>query len=161
MAATVTLATTTLGASLSLTDTIVRLASGTSVTPGLRLFVDQELMTVDRAAPSSSNGNSCWIVLRGKGGAGTQQHSSGSTVYIGRADQFYSVDPKGAPSTVVPVSPYINTFNGNVWLPQGDEAPEFPGAGWTPTRWWQLVTFTYGQGALGVRTTTQTPSTSN
>jgi len=91
-------------------------------------------------------------------GSHAQSHSSTAQVTIGPMSSFYKTDPKGRPSNVVLVSPWINTVNGKVWLPQGDS---YPGGFTTDTvaiRWWQEVTNTYGIGALGVRSKTSSPS---
>ena len=159
MAATVTLASTTLAAVVNESDTAVNVASTTGISKGIGLFVENELMSVVSVGLPSGNGTMV-NVLRGRGATAQRRHSNGATVYIGRPDQFYSTDPVGTPGTVVQVSPYINTTNGTVWFPQGDEVPGSSNTSPQP-RWWQLVTNTPGIGDLGVRTTTQTPTSSN
>ena len=150
MPATVTLSTTTLNEGVGSTERSVKVASTSGLTSGLRLFVDGELMTV------VSLGVDPWVnVLRGVDGTAAQHHDSGATIYIGRADQFFSSDPVGAPREVIPVSPHINVINGSVWFAQGDELP----AG-SAQRWWQKQSTTFGVGALGVRTTTLDPTSS-
>ena len=151
MPATVTLSTTTLSAAVSLLDDEVQLASTSGLFPGIRLFIDGELMEVLRLGVSPNV-----KVRRGVDGSRSAAHVSGLTVYIGQAHQFYSHDPVGRPDAAVPVSPYINVLNGKVFLPQGDTV-----ASATANRWWQEVTATYGVGALGVRTTTYDPTTSS
>jgi hypothetical protein len=159
MPATVTLSTTNLLASANAQDTAVCVASTANITPGLQLFVDQELMkVVSLGLPS--RGGTMVNVLRGRGGAGAHRHSNGATVYIGRGDQFYSYDPVGAPGSVVLVSPHINTLNGNIWFAQGDDVPPVMGNTSPSVRWWQLATTTYGNTSLGVATTTQSPTSS-
>lgn len=97
-----------------------------------------------------------WVnVQRGVDGTSASDHDSSAVIYVGRADQFYSADPVGSPSESIPVSPYINAMNGSIWYAQGDSLP----AG-RVYRWWQKVSTTYGQGALGVRTSTADPSSS-
>lgn len=162
MAATVTLSTTTLVAPVAPDSTSIVVASTTGISEGLGLFADAELMSVVSIGLPTRGGTAV-NVLRGRGGSTSQNHSSGATVYIGRSDQFYSQDPVGAPGAVVLVSPWINVTNGRVWLPQGDELPLSGGPqGQTNTsRWWQQVVTTYGQGDLGIRTATQSPTTSN
>lgn len=148
MAATVTLATTTLQANVGQFDSQIKPGSTSGMAPGVRLFLDGELMTVISLDPGS-----LVSVRRGQDGSSTQAHASTATVYIGRADQFFSQDPIGTPAAPVAVSPYINVVNGSVWFAQGDEAG--PG---TPARFWQKVTTTPDIGALGVRTSTAAPT---
>ena len=106
MPATVTLATTTLAQATTGGAREIKVASTTGILPGLRLFLDGELMQV------VSLGISPWVnVLRGRDGTRAEIHDSGTTIYIGRADQFYSKDPVGAPAEVIEVSPYINVLN--------------------------------------------------
>jgi len=151
MAATVTLSSTTLSAAVSSTDSQVKVASTSGLTPGIRLWVDQELMSVVSLgiAPAVN-------VLRGVDGTVAAPHSSSATVTFGRADQFYQSDPVGRPPSVIPISPWINVLNGRVWYAQGDELPN----GLT-NRWWQLQSATYGTSALGVTTTTLSPTSSS
>lgn len=150
MAVTVTLATTTLAAPASVTDQQIKLASTSGVLPGYRLYVDRELMAV------TSLGVSPWVnVRRGVDTTATAPHTSGQVVTIGTADQFYSSDPVGVPPAAVPVSPYINVLTGDFWYAQGDELP----AG-NSNRWWQKRSTTYTAGALGVRVSTQDPTSS-
>jgi len=146
MAATVTLSTTTLLATVSKTDTTVSLASTTGVTPGIRLYVDQELMGVLSLGLGTSVN-----VLRGLEGTATTAHLSGATVTIGRGDQFYLQDPTGVPPTPVLVSPWINVITGTYWTAQGDET------GPNQAQWWQPTVTTRSIGPLGVRTVTTAP----
>ena len=148
MPATVTLSTTTLSASVGAGDGQVRVASTSGLATDTRLFVGSELMSV------VSLGVDNWVnVLRGVDGSAAQHHDSGETIYIGRADQFYSSDPIGTPFVAIAVSPYINVVNGSVWFAQGDASE-------VAERWWQKQTATYGQGALGIRTVTLDPTSS-
>jgi hypothetical protein len=142
MAATVTLATTTLTFGVGPSDTRIAVASTSGMVPGIRLWLDRELMTFLRLDVTP------WVlVARGADGTASAPHSSTTTITLGRADQFYSVDPVGAPDATVLVQPYINVVNGTVWYPYGDEtAPAY--------RWWQQQTTTYGIGPLGERSST-------
>lgn len=148
MGATVTLSTTTLSQSVSSGDGQIKVASTTGMTSGKRLFIDGEVMTVVSLAVDP------WVnVLRGRDGTSATAHSGGVTVYIARADQLYDVDPIGAPDVTFPVSPYINVRTGKVYFAQGDAT--------NPSiRWWQAQTTTYDVGALGVRTTVVSPTSS-
>ena len=94
-------------------------------------------------------------VGRGVDGTAAAPHSSSAQVTIGKADQFYAVDPVGAPGEVVLISPWINVINGKVWYAQGDALP----SGLT-NRWWQEVTTTYGFGGLGIRSSESAPTSS-
>jgi len=148
MPATVTLVTTTLADAVGPSDTRVKLASTSGVLPGMRLYVDGELMAVFLLAVDP------WVeVRRGVDGTASAAHPSSVTVYIGRADQFYSQDPTGRPNAAIPVSPYINATSGRIWFAQGD-------ANATADRWWQLQTTTHGIGSLGIRTVALSPDTS-
>lgn len=146
--ATVTLSTTTLSATVSVDDCKVVLASLTGVFPGIRLFIDRELMNVLRL---TGIGNEI-CVRRGVDGTSSTRHGGGAVVTIGRGDQFYSMDPRGLmPAQAVPVLPYINVAAGTVWTIVGDDnGPGVDG------RIWALVTTTNASGALGTRTTTTT-----
>jgi len=148
MPATVALATTTLTEAVDASAGSIKVASTSGLTAGIRLFVDRELMSV------VSLGLALRVnVLRGVDGTAASSHSSSSAITIGRGDQFYASDPVGAPPAAIEVSPWINVINGSVWYAQGDALG-------SSSRWWQNVTTTYGQGALGIRTTTSAPSES-
>lgn len=160
MAATVTLSSTVLQTGVGPSDSFVNLLSVANVAPGLFLWIDQEFMKVTSIG-LPSNGGTNVNVLRGRGGKGSSRHSSSATVYIGRGDQFYSADPSGAPPAIVLVTPHINTTNGNVWLPQGDDQPSLAGGGTNSYRWWQLLQNIPGYGSLGIRNSTPNPPSSN
>ena len=150
MPATVTLSTTTLVTALDATSNEVKLASTSGLTPGKRLFVNGEVMTVVRLLIDS------WVqVSRGVDGTKGSIHPSGLTVFIADAHQLYDRDPVGAPPVAIHVSPWINVRNGSVWFARGDVLPEG-----NSNRWWQQRTTTYGVGPLGVLTTTFDPTVS-
>lgn len=151
MAATYTLSTTTFAAPVSASDSQVKLASTSGLTPGMSLFVDRELMSVVSLGVSSLVN-----VKRGVSGTYAQRHGTDATVYTGAAEQFYSFDPSGAPLEALLVSPWINVRTGDIWFAAGDGAP----AG-LEQRWWQKQSIGHGTGALGVRTTTPDPTVSN
>ncbi len=98
MPATETLASTTLSASLGASGGRVSLASMAGILPGMRLYVEGELMAVILCNGECS-------VTRGVDGTASVAHTSGATVYFGRADQFYQGPPMGAPPAAVLVSP--------------------------------------------------------
>lgn len=157
MPATDTLPSTTLKTSTGAGDRAVQL-TGVTYAPngarapigGIRLFCEGEMMD------AVSLGIDNWVnVRRGVDGTTAAPHSSGATVYLARPDQFYTSDPVGAPPPAVPVSPWINVINGNIWFAQGDTSPE----GKT-RRWWQKETMTAGVGPLGIRTMVTDPSSS-
>lgn len=149
--ATVTLSSTTLKTTCSASETRIELASTSALVIGLVdqcLWIDRELMS------HISIGIGNWVnVVRGVGGSVQSAHGSGAVVYIGRPDQFYSSDPIGLPPSPVLVSPWINVLTGAIWLAEGDEVGPSAGA-----RFWQAVTNVPGTGALGIRTTTQNPT---
>ena len=155
MPATDTLPSVTLKSSTGAGDRAVQLNSITyapngakAPIGGIRFFCEGEVMD------AVSLGTGSWVnVRRGVDGTTAAPHASGSTVYIGRPDQFYSVDPVGAPPESIPVSPYINVVNGTVWFAQG-------GPGTVGPRWWQKQTIAYGQGALGIPTAVGDPQSS-
>jgi hypothetical protein len=151
MAVLSTLATTTLSLAVSARQEVFTLASTSGITPGTRLWVDRELATVLVLGPVSGQVR----VQRGVDGSAGSAHAGGATVTIGRADQFYSVDPVGAPLSEVLVSPWINVVSGVSFLPMGDETGANVGA-----RYWQPIVTTNDIGALGVRTAVQTPAAS-
>lgn len=150
MPATVTLSSTTLSAPVGPHDVEVKLASTSGVLPGYRLYVNGELMRVLTLGVGT-----LVKVNRGVDGTKGLDHLSGSTVYIGQGHQFYSQDPIGRPPSAIPVSPYINVINGSVWFAQGDALPTSD-----PRRWWTRQTTTFGEGPLGVITTTLDPTSS-
>jgi hypothetical protein len=146
VSATVTLSTTTLARGCGVTDTRVQVASASGLLPGTHLYVDRELMAYVSTGIVGDIGT--WIdVRRGVGGTAATAHSGGALITLGRADQFYSTDPVGAPPAAVPVLPYINVLTGDFWQLQGDETL----AG---QRWWAKRINTHGVGAMGVRTDT-------
>lgn len=151
MPATETLATTSLVAPIGTSDTVICVASPTGVVKGMGLWVDKELMRVIGPDVVANTGY-CFKVRRGSSGTIASAHFGGATVTIGRGDQFYFSDPTGQPPLAVPVSPWINTANGKVWVAQGDDVNG------NANRWWQEVTTTYGVGALGVLTTDTNPN---
>jgi hypothetical protein len=151
MPATVTLAGTTLAAAVGTSDTQIKVDSTSGLTPGTHLYVDRELMSVVGLGSSST-----WVnVKRGVGATATTPHSSGVPVVIGRADQFFMSDPVGLPDDAVLVSPYINVLTGDYWLARGDTDPK--GLNY---RWWQKAVVKYDFGALGIRTVSIEPTTS-
>lgn len=150
MPATATLSTTTLTAPVSSSAPEISVASTSGLLPGMRLWVDRELMSV-----VSLGVGTLVNVQRGVDGSSASAHSSSSTVTIGRGDQFFSSDPTGQPSPEISVSPYINVVSGDVFLAQGSTLPEG-----SNVRWWQKVTTTYGVGSFGVVTATQAPTSS-
>lgn len=145
--ATITLSSTTFAATVQASDSIVSFASTSGIVPGVRLYADMELMGVER--PHTVSG--MWVIRRGLQGTATRRHSSAATVYIGRADQFYEQDPKGAPNPEPYVTPHINILTGDVWSMQGDDIGPMADA-----RTWQKVTTAQTIGALGVRVNTVT-----
>lgn len=148
MPATVTLSSTTLADGINDSATRISVASTSGLIPGLRLYIEGELLTVLRLDVDP------WVfVTRGVDGTSSSAHSAGALAYIGRADQFYSGPPVGRPQNAIPVSPYIDVINGKVYFAQGDASA-------TQSRWWQLQTSIPGTTSLGVRTTTLDPTVS-
>lgn len=152
MPATVTLSTTTLAESIDAFAKQIKVADASGILPGYRLWMDAELLSVVSLGIATSAYTQV-NVLRGVDGSAAAPHSSAATITIGRADQFYSSNPVGAPPSAIPVSPYINVVNGSVWYAQGDSE----GGG---NRWWQQQQTTYSVGALGVRQAVQDPTSS-
>jgi len=154
MAATVTLASTTLKQAVAAADAAIVLVSTAGVVPGLRLYLADSVASRGELVTVVSLGLGTTVnVRRGGDGTATADHAAGSPVLIGRGDQFYATDPVGMPPVAVLVSPWVNVRTGTQWLAQGDEAG--PGTG---LRFWQAVTTTSVPGVLGGRVTTQTPS---
>ena len=149
MAALATLTTTTLSTDVEPNDSSVQLASTSGVLPGMRLYIDQELMGVQSLGLGTSVN-----VLRGVDGTATTRHASSRAVVIGQASQFYDYDPIGPPPPQVLVTPWINVRTGAQWTAQGDET----GASGAD-RWWAKTEHTHGVGALGVRTDVAAVST--
>jgi hypothetical protein len=137
----VTLATTTLAASIDPSDPAVTLVSASGVVPGMRLYIDRELMVVLRVSGTIVS------VSRGHGGTATTPHGASTLVTLGTPDQFYMQDPVGPPPADVLVTPWINVVNGTQWVAQGDETGPNQSI-----RWWAPLQVTHDVGALGVRT---------
>jgi len=154
MPATVTLTSTTLLQTVGASDSQVILASTTGVLPGLRLFVDREMMRVVSLGPTGSLGQLV-NVRRGVDSTASAAHSSTSTVWIGTPDQFYYFDPVGRPDATTLVSPWINVRNGAIWFAQGDATPSD-----SANRWWQQMTTTYDVDGFGNVAPTVNPSAS-
>ena len=151
MPATVTLASATLTYRVDVGDWEITLSDVTNVQPGYRLYIDRELMKVQRLVSGSNRVQ----VKRGTDGTAAAIHSSSATVWIGQPQQFYDYDPVGSPLPEVLVSPWINVRDGRVFFAQGDVQPN----GRT-YRWWQNMTTVYDQGSLGIRTQVGSPSSS-
>lgn len=155
MPATVTLASTTLAEGCDASATRIKLTSTTGVFFGKCLFIagqgrDGELVKVQRLDVAT------WVIVtRGVEGSRAQPHVSGDTVYIGDCGQFYAIPPMGRPDAAIPVSPYIDVVNGQIYFAQGDVVPSQ-----TAVRWWQMQTFTRTTGPLGVTTLTLDPTSS-
>lgn len=150
MSATVTLGSTTLADGVDAMSCRVKVASTAGMVPGTRLYTNGELMTVLRIDVDP------WVcVSRGVDRTSSSPHSSGETVYIGRADQFYAAPPVGRPDSSVLVSPYIDTVAGKVYFAQGDVTPSG-----SAVRWWQEQTATRVARPLGGTTTTLDPTSS-
>lgn len=102
---------TTLGAALSAPSqgnpqTVIQLASGTSVAVGQGVVVDNEYMTIQSSTPQSTR----WNVVRGQGGTQAAAHASGAPVFFGAPGlfQFTSNEPAGpCVSTATVASPFI------------------------------------------------------
>lgn len=151
MPATVTLTSTTMAAAVDRSNGRIKVTSTSGMTPGVRLYVNGELMTVIRLEPDP------WVsVIRGVDGSRASAHPAGDVVYIGRADQFYSQPPQGRPDAAIEVSPYIDVINGVVYFAQGDTTPSA-----TADRWWAAQTNTRTLQPLGVRTSTLDPTSSS
>lgn len=130
--------------------TVSTLTTADRIAKGDGLFVDQELMMVIEVLSDPVGVK--YRVKRGMGGSSAQPHSSTATVTIGSMDKFYSSDPKGRPAEAVLVSPWINTANGKIFMPQGDSYAD------NAPRYWQEVTNAYGIGPLGIPTVSSSPS---
>jgi hypothetical protein len=140
MPATVTLSSTTITEGVDASATRIKVASTTGLVYGVRLYIDGELMSVQRLDVDP------WVIVtRGVDGSRASAHSDDSVVYIGRADQFYDRPPIGRPDAAVLVSPYIDVVNGNVYFAQGDVTPSG-----SAVRWWQIQTNTRNPQPLGV-----------
>ncbi len=150
MPATYTLASTTITREAQRDDPVIGLASTAGLAAGIRLFADEEMMSVVSLVPDGVR------VLRGVDGTRAGHHDVGSTVWIGSGDKFYFHDPVGDPQEVVLVSPHINVTTGAVWFAKGDTG--VPGA---DSRWWQRQAVSYSIGPLGIRTVTYDPTTSD
>lgn len=150
MPATVTLRSTTLADGVDDKSTRIKVGSTTGMVRGLRLYVDKELMAVQRLDIDP------WVIVtRGVDGTPSLAHAAASPMFVGRADQFYMGPPEGKPQPAIAVSPYIDVVSGFIYFAQGDVIQ-----GTTGNRWWQIQTQSFGVGPLGVRTVTLDPTSS-
>lgn len=151
MPATVTLATTTLSEAVDAASGRIKVASTAGLAYGTHLYIGGELMKVMRLEVDP------WVfVSRGVGSSRAAPHHAEETIYIGRADQFYSGPPVGSPDGAIAVSPYIDVENAKVYFAQGNPVTDAPGN----VRWWQEQTLTRVAGPLGSKTTTLDPTAS-
>lgn len=109
------LATTTLGAALPADAGTVALASGTGVSKGTLLFTGHEALSVTGQVTAT-----VFKVQRGAAATTAAAHPVDAVVYVGAPTQFYGDDPQGVPEAYPPVTPWINTVNGTVWIVVGD-----------------------------------------
>lgn len=133
------------------------LAATGRLTPGLRLYVDKESMSIVSFRLSGVAAANPVRVRRGQDGTGAGKHANGATVWIAQPHQLYSTDPSGLPPTELLVSPWINVLTGDVFFARGDAV----GAGATTNlRHWVKQATTWSEGALGVVTVTSDPTAS-
>lgn len=111
---------TTLLAAVDRTSNTIRVASTTNITvangggTATYLMINNEFMWVTKQPVV---GGLQVDVVRGMGGTRANQHANGSTVLIGRPNQFYFVDPSGAVTIAnIDVLPRINVPTSNQWL---------------------------------------------
>ena len=144
---TVTLTQTTLAAAVDAVSTTVRVASCTNIpNPSgggdnqTILMVNNEAMTVTAVSPdipATPSGAGQVSVVRGTNGTRAKAHVSGSTVLLGRPNQFFTTDPSGAVTAAdVDVTPRVNVPTSNQWLAPVDRwIPGMgnPGNSGTPT----------------------------
>ncbi len=123
LAAQTNLHQTTLTASVSASASYVTVASATGISApgapggnvmgapvGSELYVDGEAMLV-----TSVSGTTIGVV-RGAAGMGAA-HQSGSVVWVGTPNQFYTVaPPAGSCTAAASVNPYINAITGQLFL---------------------------------------------
>lgn len=148
MAALATLNTTTFASDVATGDLTVSLADISNVSVGLVLFSGVEAMTVTGFGPLTG----LVTVIRGVNGTAARRHGATDVVWIGRGEQFYEMDPTGAPMSGPRVAPHINVLNGNVWWPINNTTDA--------SGRWLLTTVTYTTGPLGVAVVTLNPTVS-
>ena len=116
-----TIDSTTLSAAVSPTATVITLGSVTCTSctfaPGIRIFVDLELMQV---AGSYTSGTTV-PVTRGVDATPISAHVSGAVVYLGPGSRFRNIDPPiGACNKVIQNAsgyyPWFNIKTGGEWL---------------------------------------------
>lgn len=147
-------ASTTVLRSVGSGDTFIPLSSVSALAAisaaalkGWFIYVDQEAMPIAGVVTNSALPG---VIVTRTGRAAA--HGIGATVYIAPGSSFYRNDPVGVPAAGS--QPYwINASAGRVWVAQGDEAG--PGSA---NRYWQLQVTTPGTGALGVRTSSVSPT---
>jgi hypothetical protein len=110
---------TTLGAALAAPvqgapNNVVTLASGTGVSVGVGMAIDNEYFVVTGAQPQTTR----WTVARGQSGTAAGAHANGAGVIIGAANNF-GFNQNGGPvgpctSTLVQALPYVTVSNGGV-----------------------------------------------
>lgn len=145
---------TTLLRSVASGDTFIPLSSVSALSAltaamlkGWSIYIDQEAMPI-AALLTTSALPGVTVTRTGRAAA----HGIGATVYMAPSSSFYTCDPVGVPPAGS--QPYwINTITGRIWVAQGDEAG--PGSA---NRYWQLQVTTPGTSALGVRTSSVSPT---
>lgn len=143
--ATTTLPSTTFSTQAAHSEPQIGISSLTGIVPGLFLYADRELMRIMTIGVKSGINNFI-TVQRGVAGTVSHMHVAGQKCYIGRGDQFYTFDPKGAPPQEVIVSPHINVNTGDIWVVLGDD-----GGPQSANRWWSKLNVYNTVGSLGVR----------
>lgn len=104
------LSTTTLSAALAAPvqgnpQLTIALASGSAVSIGSGLYVDNEYMVVQSSTPQTTR----WNVTRGQAGTAASAHASGAGVLIGAPSVFYGVNVVGpCTSTLEQALPHVN-----------------------------------------------------
>jgi hypothetical protein len=136
---------TNLATAINASDNVIVVDDVSRLFLGARLFVDHELMEVERIGPGKAV-----TVRRGVDGTIASAHAA-VVLMLGRGDQFYMADPVGRPPDAPLVFPYVNALTGDLWMSEGDQE----GTGY---RYWQKVTFNVVAGALGWQQMVVTPS---
>lgn len=126
-----TVTATTLSAALNSTTNTFTVASATNFVANSIAYIDREALVISAVSGTSITAS------RGAQGTRSAAHISGSAVFVGVPQYFYSTDVSGACTTTQQTAlPHINIQSGNIFTcPNGSwvlqQAAGFPGPSFT------------------------------
>lgn len=111
----VTLNRTTIARPVTAADTVVRFASGATLTAGHLAYIDREAMRLQLPIDTTA-----WRVMRAVNGTVAAPHAVNNQVYTGPPGAFSQISPHGAASLDSAVAlPHINVQTGDLFVLSG------------------------------------------